>query len=131
MRVPVRMVAQGSSATPKPQRTRGIGLGVEHTGDRQTQELQRRMADATARARFDPLALKVLIPNVVFATGQTQLLYHGLGTPYTGWIVTRALGNPASLIETGLPSGVSASKALALTSPGVAGTYDILVFASP
>lgn len=128
MRVPSRIVAQGSSATPKPVRTRGAGFGLEHTGDRQTNDLQRKIADATARQRFNPFANGTLIQNVTFTAGQTIVLNHGLGEAYSGFFVTRAKGNAPQIWEDTLPTGATPKRQIALKSfsPGI---YDIWVFA--
>jgi len=126
MRIPARVAAVGSSATPKAIATKGPALGVEHTGDRQTQELQRKLADATARARQDPGSNKTVLVGITFGAGQAQVLNHGLGDTYTGWLVVRALVNPASFVEVALPQGADPKKQIALQSAN-AGIYDIEV----
>jgi hypothetical protein len=69
-----------------------------------------------------------LLVGVVFGSGQTLYLQHGLQTPYTGWWCTRAQGaNVASLVEAAFPPSTTPDQILPITSNN-AGQFDIYVF---
>lgn len=89
--------------------------------------LQRNYTDALRTVGTSPIVEVNIIRAVVFQTGQTQMISHGLGRAYQGWMVVRAQGLVASMVEGALLAGLSATQVLPLTSAN-AGTYDIMVF---
>lgn len=74
-----------------------------------------------------PWAIGSLQEGVVFTTGQTQYLAHGLGRAWAGVWCTKAAGLPWLYTIAAYPAGVTADKVIPLTSTN-AGTYSLVVF---
>jgi hypothetical protein len=75
----------------------------------------------------NPMLPGNLLQGLVFGAASTLVIAHGLGRPYQGWLCVRQQGNPAVLVETALPTGVSASQMISILSTN-AGTYSLWVF---
>jgi hypothetical protein len=85
------------------------------------------LTDALRQVAENPVGGGNLLTGVVFTTNQTLYLSHGLGRPYRGWWPARAQGLAASMVEAALPTGVTSSQVLPITSAN-AGVYAIYVF---
>lgn len=126
-RLPARINATGASLTPSPKVAR-LGVALEQTPDRATNDLQRKGDAANAQARASVLADHNLIQAVAFQAGVTKLIAHGLSNPLTGVVCTMVnSGAPAPSFSKGtLPRGVDAKRMAALVC-NVTGNYDLLV----
>ena len=65
----------------------GSAQGIEHTGDRSTQQLQQNVARATAAIKSLPFAQGSLIENLSLAAGNNTI-QHGLPQAWRGALVT-------------------------------------------
>jgi hypothetical protein len=88
------------------------------------------LAQTQQAARTNPIfgAGGIHLRNLPVTSGVAKLLFHNLGRPFVGYIVTRVQGaNPIDVRETTLPTGVQNTQALNLV-PSASGTIDVWVF---
>lgn len=74
-----------------------------------------------------PLLGGNVLHDVVFTAAQTQSLKHGLGKPWSGYVVIRAQTAGALIFDVANPTGASSKDIITLKSTN-AGIYDIWVF---
>lgn len=102
-----------------------------HATTRLLSENKRRISELEGRALSNIFGNGVLLRNLkVNASPTVTYIQHRLGRPYTGYIVTRAVGNTLATVavEQALPANMSNSVWLALIFQIATNTYDLWVF---
>lgn len=99
---------------------------LEQTGDRQTLDLQHRMADATASARALPFSSGILFKGLSWTAAGTLTVAHKLARNYSGFIVLRVQGTGAVITEE--PQDATLNKAQITLRSTAAADADVWIF---
>jgi hypothetical protein len=129
---PVGTQTKPSILSRTAQGLRGVSFTSEDLKD--PAKLYKVLYDITANARAaihglsqNPLLQGNAVTGITFTGGQTVVINHGLGRAYNGYHPINDNGNIWSGKIGALPSGVTSSQCIALTSTN-AGTFDFWIF---
>jgi len=94
------------------------------------QLFQAAVEDCTLATRSDPQLNKVIVQKVQLTSGQPAAIYHGLGSAFTGYWVSRVYSGSSapSFVEVTNNGGQDPTQHLVLAA-GATGTYDFTVTA--